>query len=57
MGGRRRACGLRADLVPAQALAMDLEDQAGTRGNPPPRKPVVPFEELIDELHRDRADR
>ena len=49
---------LLADAMLAEAVREGLITPATIPpGNPPPRKPVVPFEELIDELHRDRADR
>ncbi len=49
---------LLADAMLAEAVREGLITPATIPpGNPPPRKPVVPLEELIDELHRDRADR
>ena len=49
---------LLADAMLAEAVREGLITPAALPpGDPPPRKPVVPFEELIDELQRDREDR
>ena len=49
---------LLADAMLAEAVREGLITPAAIPpGDPPPRKPIVPFEDLMDELQRDREDR
>ncbi len=53
--GRSR---LLADAMLADAVREGLITPAVfPPGDPPPRKPLVPFDELMEELQRDREDR
>jgi antitoxin (DNA-binding transcriptional repressor) of toxin-antitoxin stability system len=47
-----------ADAMLAEAVREGLITPAVfPPGDPPPRKPMVPFEDLMNELQRDREDR
>jgi antitoxin (DNA-binding transcriptional repressor) of toxin-antitoxin stability system len=50
--------GMLADAMLADAVRQGwITPPVFADGSPPPRKPVAGFDELIDELRRDREDR
>jgi antitoxin (DNA-binding transcriptional repressor) of toxin-antitoxin stability system len=49
---------LLADAMLADAIRQGLiTPAAAPTGKPPPRKPIIPFHELMRELQQDREDR
>jgi antitoxin (DNA-binding transcriptional repressor) of toxin-antitoxin stability system len=49
---------LLADAMLADAIRQGLITPAASpTGKPPPRKPIVPFADLMQELQQDREDR